>query len=82
MGYPNSESQAYAMSKLALNALTKVQQNTFDADKSRKGIIVNSAYPGYCKTDKESDHLIAKQGNLINQANFTKKAKTTTFMRN
>ena len=60
MGYPpQTYSQAYSMSKVAVTALTKVQQKAFDADKSRTGIIVNSACPGYCKTD------MARGGGLL-----------------
>ena len=54
------------MSKVALTALTKVQQKDFDADKTRSGIIVSSACPGYCKTDMANGGglLTAKQGNI------------------
>lgn len=60
MGYPSRDySQAYSMSKVALTALTKVQQKDFDADTSRSGIIVSSVCPGYCKTS------MAKGGGLL-----------------
>ena len=50
LGYP-AESSAYCMSKIGLNALTEIQQNDFDQDTSREGIIVSSVTPGFCKTD-------------------------------
>ena len=39
------------MSKIAMNALTEIQQNDFEKDSSREGIIVSSVTPGFCKTD-------------------------------
>ena len=42
IGYPSrNPSQAYAMSKVAITSLTKLQQKNFDSDKSKKGIIVS-----------------------------------------
>ncbi|XP_064097034.1 carbonyl reductase [NADPH] 3-like isoform X2 [Macrobrachium nipponense] len=46
-GWPSS---AYAVSKVAVSALTRVQQRAFDAD-PRKDIVVNSCHPGYVDTD-------------------------------
>jgi carbonyl reductase 1 len=61
LGYP---SQAYNMSKVAVNALTRVQQKMIDADKTRTGILVLCACPGYCKTDmtRGGGLLTAEQG--------------------
>lgn len=39
------------MSKIALNALTSIQQKQFDLDSSRDNILVSAVCPGYCKTD-------------------------------
>ncbi|XP_064097027.1 carbonyl reductase [NADPH] 3-like isoform X2 [Macrobrachium nipponense] len=46
-GWPSS---AYAVSKVAVSALTRVQQRAFDAD-LRKDVVVNSCHPGYVDTD-------------------------------
>jgi NAD(P)-dependent dehydrogenase (short-subunit alcohol dehydrogenase family) len=50
-GYPR---MSYAVSKIALNAITPIQQRSFDVDKKRQGIIVSGVCPGYCKTDMTS----------------------------
>ena len=68
MGYPSSNpSQAYSMSKVALTALTKIQQKAFDSDKEKSGIIVSAVCPGYCKTDmaRGGGVLTAKKGKLF-----------------
>ncbi|RXG52498.1 hypothetical protein Avbf_13220 [Armadillidium vulgare] len=44
----------YYISKVALSALTRIQQRNFDAD-SREDLIVNSCHPGYVKTDMTSN---------------------------
>jgi carbonyl reductase 1 len=67
IGYPTPfvfPTPTYSMSKIALNALSKVQQKQFDLDKTRHGIIVNSVCPGYCKSDltRGSGLLSTKQG--------------------
>ena len=56
------------MSKVALTALTKVQQKSFDSDKTKEGIIVSAVCPGYCKTDmaQGGGFLTAKQGEFLN----------------
>lgn len=50
-GYPNS---AYGMSKLALIAVTIIQQRYFDGE-SHRDILVNACCPGYIKTDMNSN---------------------------
>jgi carbonyl reductase 1 len=47
-GWPTT---AYGMSKIALNALTFIQQKQFNEDKTRQDIIVNAVHPGYVNTD-------------------------------
>ncbi|XP_068235106.1 carbonyl reductase [NADPH] 1-like isoform X2 [Palaemon carinicauda] len=49
-GWPNS---TYVVSKVAVSALTRVQQRAFDAD-PRKDIVVNNCHPGYVDTDMTS----------------------------
>ncbi|XP_066972665.1 carbonyl reductase [NADPH] 1-like [Macrobrachium rosenbergii] len=49
-GWPNS---TYNVSKVAVSALTRVQQRAFDAD-PRKDIVVNNCHPGYVDTDMTS----------------------------
>lgn len=49
-GWP---SRAYSVSKVAVSALTIIQQKAFDAD-TRKDIVVNSVHPGYVDTDMTS----------------------------
>lgn len=49
-GWPNS---TYAVSKVALSALTRVQQRAFDND-PRTDMVVNSCHPGYVDTDMTS----------------------------
>ncbi|XP_054163233.1 carbonyl reductase [NADPH] 3-like [Oppia nitens] len=47
-GWPNS---TYAVSKVAVTALTFIQQRQLNADKSREDIVVNAVHPGYVDTD-------------------------------
>ncbi|KAE9544499.1 hypothetical protein AGLY_000040 [Aphis glycines] len=49
-GWPST---AYGVSKVAVSALTFVQQRAFDAD-PRADIVVNSVHPGYVDTDMTS----------------------------
>ncbi|XP_071541990.1 carbonyl reductase [NADPH] 1-like isoform X2 [Panulirus ornatus] len=49
-GWPNS---TYAVSKVGVSALTRIQQRAFDAD-PRPGILVNCSHPGYVNTDMTS----------------------------
>ncbi|XP_050053008.1 carbonyl reductase [NADPH] 1-like [Aphis gossypii] len=59
-GWPTS---AYTVSKVAVSALTSVQQRAFDAD-PRADIVVNSVHPGHVDTDM-TDHkgpLTIEQG--------------------
>jgi len=46
-------SSTYAMSKVGLSALTRIQQRAFDAD-PRSDLVVNSCHPGYVDTDMTS----------------------------
>lgn len=52
----------YSMSKVGLNALTRIQQRYFDSDK--RNITVNAVTPGYVATDmtKYKGVLTAEQG--------------------
>ena len=54
------------MSKVAVNSLTRIQQKNIDLDKTRSGILIFSACPGYCKTDmtRGGGLLSAEQGKL------------------
>jgi carbonyl reductase 1 len=47
-GWPTT---AYGMSKVALTALSFIQQRQFNSDKTREDIIVNAVHPGYVNTD-------------------------------
>jgi carbonyl reductase 1 len=49
-GWP---SRAYSVSKVAVSALTFIQQRAFDVD-DRKDIVVNAVHPGYVDTDMTS----------------------------
>ncbi|KAJ3647386.1 hypothetical protein Zmor_019265 [Zophobas morio] len=42
---------SYAVSKVAVSALTKIQQRNFDQETPNRNISVNSVHPGYIKTD-------------------------------
>jgi NAD(P)-dependent dehydrogenase (short-subunit alcohol dehydrogenase family) len=55
------------MSKVALTALTRVQQKSIDSDKTKEGVIVSAVCPGYCKTDmaRGGGFLTAKQGEFF-----------------
>jgi len=45
----------YGVSKVAINALTVIQQKRFDSEaKTRPGIVVNSVHPGFVDTDMTS----------------------------
>nr|CAD7459602.1 unnamed protein product [Timema tahoe] len=59
-GWPNS---SYSVSKVAVSALTIIQQRAFDQD-SREDLVVNSVHPGYVKTDMTSwgGHFTAERG--------------------
>ena len=46
-GWPD---RCYVVSKIALSALTRIQQREFDRD-GREDLIVNSADPGWVDTD-------------------------------
>ncbi len=47
-GWPKT---AYGMSKVALTALSFIQQRQFNSDTTREDIIVNAVHPGYVNTD-------------------------------
>jgi carbonyl reductase 1 len=47
-GWPNT---AYGMSKVALTALSFIQQRQFNSDTTREDIIVNAVHPGFVDTD-------------------------------
>lgn len=48
LGWGNS---CYAVSKVALSALTIIHQRQFDNEPQKRGISVNSVHPGYVDTD-------------------------------
>ncbi|PIK39333.1 Carbonyl reductase [Apostichopus japonicus] len=50
-GFPNT---SYGFSKVAVAAMTKLQDQEMQKDSKRSGIIVYSADPGYVKTDMSS----------------------------
>jgi carbonyl reductase 1 len=50
-GWPGS---TYAVSKVGLSALTRIQQKDFDAQRPGDDIVVNSVHPGYVDTDMTS----------------------------
>uniref|UniRef100_A0A1B6KVH8 carbonyl reductase (NADPH) n=1 Tax=Graphocephala atropunctata TaxID=36148 RepID=A0A1B6KVH8_9HEMI len=54
---------AYAVSKVGVTALTRIQQRQFDTD-PRPGITVNAVHPGYVATDMSSHkgNLTIEQG--------------------
>jgi NAD(P)-dependent dehydrogenase (short-subunit alcohol dehydrogenase family) len=56
----------YSISKVAVIALTRIQQCAFDQD-SRKDLIVSAVCPGYCKTD-----LTAHLGQFTAEEDFYK----------
>jgi len=49
-GWPTLCSPPYTVSKIALNALTEIQQREFDQD-PREDLIVNAVHPGFIVTD-------------------------------
>merc|ERR1712071_114154 len=49
-GWPTLCGPPYIVSKIAVAALTRIQQREFDQD-SRQDIVVNCVHPGYIKTD-------------------------------
>jgi carbonyl reductase 1 len=53
----------YSLSKIAMIALTRVNQREFDAD-SRKDLIISACCPGYVKTDltRNNGKLTTEQG--------------------
>ncbi len=55
---------SYSMSKVGLNALTRIQQREFDKECASKNMIVNAVTPGYVATDmtKFKGTLTVEQG--------------------
>lgn len=60
-GWPNS---AYAVSKVAVSALSRIQQREMDETRPNDDILVNHVHPGYVDTDMTSHkgHLTIDQG--------------------
>lgn len=60
-GWPNS---TYAVSKVGLSALSRIQQRDMDADTSRDDVVINHIHPGYVDTDMTSHKgpLTTEQG--------------------
>lgn len=52
------------MTKVAINAITPIQQRNLDKDTTRTGIVVSAVCPGYCKTSmtRGGGLLTAEQG--------------------
>jgi len=50
-GWPNS---AYDVSKVAVSALTRIQQREIDESRPSDDIVINSVHPGYVDTDMTS----------------------------
>jgi len=50
-GWPNS---AYAVSKVCVSALSRIQQRQFDKTRPNDDILVNHVHPGYVDTDMTS----------------------------
>jgi len=50
-GWPNS---AYSVSKVAVSALTRIQQRELDQSRPDDDLVVNSVHPGYVDTDMTS----------------------------
>ncbi|GAU97401.1 hypothetical protein RvY_08708 [Ramazzottius varieornatus] len=50
-GYPDTGIGPYAMSKIGVTAVSRVQQRDFDREKPEQDIIVNACCPGYVATD-------------------------------
>ena len=73
LGWPDS---AYGPSKIALSALTFIQQRNFDRD-TRKDIVVNCVNPGYVDTDMSSHKgpLTIEQGIVDKQILDLKKLR-------
>jgi carbonyl reductase 1 len=61
LGFPDT---AYEMSKVALCAITRLQQKQIDQDTTRTNIKISSVTPGYCMTDMTSNkgYFTAEQG--------------------
>lgn len=55
---------AYVVSKVALNALSIIQQKLLDQEQPNRNISVNSAHPGYVATDmtEHRGHLTIEEG--------------------
>ncbi len=66
LGYPEksgmSPSHSYNISKIAVIAITGIQQREIDRDTTRTGINVNAMCPGYCKTDMARGGGFSDQG--------------------
>jgi carbonyl reductase 1 len=52
-GWPKKNWVSYVASKIAVSAMTRIQQRDFDAD-PRPDIIANHVHPGYVKTKMAS----------------------------
>jgi len=60
-GWPNS---AYDVSKVAMSALTRINQREVDELRPKDNILINSVHPGWVKTDMagQSGELTPEQG--------------------
>ena len=72
-GWPTLCSPPYTVSKIALNALTEIQQREFDQD-PREDLVVNAVHPGFIVTD-----MTLNQGALTTEEGKKKRLK---FYRN
>lgn len=63
--YQNDIYEAYMISKNGLNALTRIQQSTFDSSRPDAGIIVSAVHPGEVTTDMNKDYgtILPDEGN-------------------
>merc|ERR1712004_930852 len=50
-GWPN---RTYAVSKIGLSALTRIQQQKFSENLDLKDVVINHVHPGYVDTDMSS----------------------------
>jgi len=62
-GKPRFVNIPYAVSKLALNALSRIQASKMKED-GKEGVLVNACCPGFCRTD------LVTSGKLINKFLF------------
>ncbi len=64
LGWPKKNWVSYIASKIAVSAMTRIQQRDFDVD-SRQDIIVNHVHPGFVKTTMAPNGVLTIEEGML-----------------